>query len=129
EELAIRTARERPVAGEDLVSLADAAGRILAAAAVAPHPVPAHPNAAVDGFSFAAADYDAAAGAHLTVEGRAAAGHPLKGWPRRGTAVRIFTGAILPDGHDTVVMPEDVRTRVIHGRPAARLAAPLDPPA
>jgi len=123
EALAILKERVRPVAGEEPVSLADAAGRILAAAAVAPHPVPAHTNAAVDGFSFAAADYDAAAGTRLTVEGRAAAGHPLKGRPRRGTAVRIFTGAMLPDGHDTVVMQEDVRTGEIDGRLAARIPA------
>jgi molybdopterin molybdotransferase len=123
EALAILKERVRPVAGEEPVSLADAAGRILAAAAVAPHPVPAHTNAAVDGFSFAAADYDAGAGTQLTVEGRAAAGHPLEGRPRRGTAVRIFTGAMLPDGHDTVVMQEDVRTGEIDGRLAARIPA------
>jgi molybdopterin molybdotransferase len=123
EALAILKERVRPVAGGEAVSLADAAGRILAAAAIAPHPVPAHTNAAVDGFSFAAADHDAAAGARLPVEGRAAAGHPLKGGPRRGTAVRIFTGAMLPDGHDTVVMQEDVRTDEIDGRLAARIPA------
>src|SRR5215467_5260121 len=110
EALAILKERVRPVAGEEPVSLADAAGRILAAAAVAPHPVPAHSNAAVDGFSFAAADYDPAAGARLRVEGRAAAGHPLEAKPAHGRAVRIFTGAMMPEGHDTVVMQEDVRT-------------------
>src|SRR5215471_12177805 len=123
EALAILKERVRPAAGEERLSLADAAGRILAVAARAPHPVPAHTNAAVDGFSFAVGDYDAAAGARLPVEGRAAAGHPLKGRPRRGTAVRIFTGAMLPDGHDTVVMQEDVRTGEIDGRLAARIPA------
>ena len=79
EALAILKERVRPVVGVELVALAEAAGRILATAAVAPRPVPAHTNAAVDGFSFAASDCDAAAGARLVVEGRAAAGHPLAG--------------------------------------------------
>ena len=59
EALAILKERVRPVVGAERVPLVEAAGRILAAAAVAPRPVPAHTNAAVDGFSFAAADYDA----------------------------------------------------------------------
>ena len=72
-------------------------------------PVPAHTNAAVDGYSFAAADYDRAAGERAAVEGRAAAGHALAQAAGQGAAVRIFTGAVVPEGHDTVVMQEDVR--------------------
>ena len=63
EALAILRERVRPVVGIERVALAEAAGRILAAAVVAPRPVPAHTNAAVDGYSFAAADYDREAGA------------------------------------------------------------------
>ena len=117
EALAILKERVRPVVGVERVALGDAAGRILATAAVAPRPVPAHTNAAVDGYSFAATDYDAAAGAHLAVEGRAAAGHPLDAKPGPRTAARIFTGAVLPAGHDTVVMQEDVRTSDGSGKP------------
>jgi molybdopterin molybdotransferase len=116
EALAILKERVRPVVGVERVSLVEAAGRILAAPAVASRPVPAHTNAAVDGFSFAAADYDAAAGAELAVEGRAAAGHALAGKPGRGAAARIFTGAVMPEGHDTVVMQEDVRAGMVEGR-------------
>ena len=123
--LAILKERVRPVVGPETVALAEAAGRILAAAAVAPRPVPAHTNAAVDGYSFAAGDYDAKAGAELAVEGRAAAGHPLLGKPVPRTAVRIFTGAVMPDGHDTVVMQEDVRTRSAEGRDLVAIAAGL----
>ena len=54
EALAILKERVRPVVGVERVALGDAAGRILATAAVAPRPVPAHTNAAVDGYSFAA---------------------------------------------------------------------------
>jgi molybdopterin molybdotransferase len=123
--LAILKERVRPVVGVELVPLTQAAGRILATPAVAPRPVPAHTNAAVDGFSFAATDYDAAGGAELAVAGRAAAGHRLAERPAVRTAVRIFTGAVMPDGHDTVVMQEDVRTGTIDGRPMVAIPAGL----
>ena len=125
EALAILQERVRPVVGVERVALSDAAGRILATAAVAPRPVPAHTNAAVDGYSFAAADYDVAAGARLAVEGRAAAGHQLGAKPGPRTAVRIFTGAVLPAGHDMVVMQEDVRTSDGSGQPMVAIPAGL----
>lgn len=116
EALAILRQRVVPTAGAERVWLADAAGRILAEPAVAPRPVPAHTNAAVDGYAFAAGDYDARTGSRLPVDGRAAAGHPLAHAPVPGTAVRIFTGAAIPPGHDTVVMQEDAETGVADGR-------------
>jgi molybdopterin molybdotransferase len=116
EALAILKSRVAPVAGKEIVPLAAAAGRILAEAAVAPRSVPAHTNAAVDGYSFAAADYDAAAGRALPVDGRAAAGHRLERAPAPGAAARIFTGAVMPAGHDTVVMQEDAEARTVDGR-------------
>src|SRR5499427_8710305 len=125
EALAILKARVRPVVGVERLGLAQAAGRILAAAAHAPRPVPAHDNAAVDGFAFAAADYDATAGATLTVEGRAAAGHGLAGGATLGTAARIFTGAMIPEGHDTVVMQEDVRLVSSDARTTVNIPAGL----
>jgi molybdopterin molybdotransferase len=115
EALAILKQRIVPVAARETVPVAEAAGRILAEAAIAPRPVPAHTNAAVDGYSFAAADYDAAAGAELRVEGRAAAGHRLAAAPPPRSAARIFTGAAVPAGHDTVVMQEDVEARTEAG--------------
>jgi molybdopterin molybdotransferase len=108
EALAILKQRVATVARSETVPLAEAAGRILAEPAVAPRPVPAHTNAAVDGYAFAAADYDPAAGAALPMAGRAAAGHRLEHAPPPGTAARIFTGAAMPAGHDTAVMQEDV---------------------
>jgi molybdopterin molybdotransferase len=116
EALAILKRRITPVAGRETVSLADAAGRVLAEPAIAPRPVPAHTNAAVDGYSFAATDYDAGTGTELAVEGRAAAGYRLERAPAPATAVRIFTGAVMPAGHDTVVMQEDTETRTAGGR-------------
>jgi len=45
----------------------------------------------------------------LRLEARAAAGHPFGGAPPDGCAVRIFTGAVMPEGMDTVFMQEDCR--------------------
>lgn len=116
EALSILKQRISPVAAREDVALIDAAGRILSTSITAPHSVPAHTNTAVDGFSFAFADYDAKAGSELPVDGRAAAGHQLAYKPPSGTAARIFTGAVMPEGHDTVVMQEDVRFGTVDGR-------------
>ena len=107
---AIELLRERvaPVAGVEELALAVAGGRVLAKDVAAGFSIPAHTNSAVDGYAFAYADYDPAAGARLPASGRAAAGRPLKEPPQPGSAVRILTGAVLPDGLDTVAMQEDV---------------------
>jgi molybdopterin molybdotransferase len=127
EALRILRQRVRPVADREPVPLTQAAGRILAATVTAPRAVPAHTNAAVDGFSFAAADYDASAGSELAVSGRAAAGHRLDYKPAARTAARIFTGAVMPEGHDTVVMQEDVRFGSVEGREVVVIPAGLRP--
>jgi molybdopterin molybdotransferase len=80
---------------------------VLAAPVTAPRAIPAHDNAAVDGYAFAFADYDPENGSDLPVSARIAAGHPLDGALERGTAARIFTGAVMPGGADTVAMQED----------------------
>jgi molybdopterin molybdotransferase len=127
EALAILKRHVVPVAGRETVPLVEAAGRVLAEPVVAPAPVPAHTNAAVDGYSFAAADYDAAAGSALPVDGRAAAGHRLERTPAPGAAARIFTGAVMPVGHDSVVMQEDVETASAAGRTMVSIPPGLKP--
>src|SRR5215510_12806451 len=97
EAIAILKTRVRPVVGIEQVKLADAEGRFLAAGVTSPRAIPAHDNAAVDGYAFDYAAYDRERGASLKVIGQAAA------------AVRIFTGAVMPQGLDTVAMQEDVR--------------------
>ncbi len=95
----------RPVTGTKTVPLGDASGRVLAEPAVALRDNPPATNAAVDGYGFAWAGPDAADLA--LAEGRAAAGHPWPGRLALGAAVRILTGAAIPDGVDTVVLEED----------------------
>jgi len=111
EALAILHRRIRPVTGREDIALADGLGRVLAADVTAGTDVPAFDNAAVDGFALRAADLAADGPTTLQVAGRAAAGHPEQRPLAAGEAVRIFTGAMLPAGADTVVMQEDVDAR------------------
>jgi molybdopterin molybdotransferase len=93
------------VLGVEMVGLADAHGRVLAEDLVASSPLPPHPASAVDGYAVRAAD----AGRRLRVVGESAAGRPLSAHVDAGTAARILTGGVVPDGADTVVMVEDTR--------------------
>jgi molybdopterin molybdotransferase len=105
--LALIAERVTPVVGEETVPLAEATGRILAHDLVAGMNLPPHANSAVDGYAIAHADLLADRDTTLPVTGRAAAGHPLGRAIERGEAIRIFTGAPMPDGADTVMMQED----------------------
>lgn len=85
----------------------DAAGLILAQDAIAERSNPPRPNSAVDGYGFAHTATGSGPQRLPLVEGRAAAGQPFEQTVPNGTAIRILTGAILPDGVDTVVLEED----------------------
>ena len=105
--LALVRERVTPVVSEEEVPLAEASGRVLARDLVATIDVPPHANSAVDGYALAHADLLPDAETVLPITGRAAAGHPLGRTARRGEAIRIFTGAAMPNGFDTVMMQED----------------------
>jgi len=94
-----------PLAMED-VPLTQANGRVLAQGVRAKRDQPPFPASAMDGYALGHADV--APGARLTVIGEAAAGHRWDGQVARGQAVRIFTGAPLPNGTDHVVIQENV---------------------
>jgi molybdopterin molybdotransferase len=101
--------RVGPVVDRETVPLAEAHGRILAEPLVSPRDVPGFDNVAVDGFAFAHADLAAAGPTRLAlIEGRAAAGHPFTGRLPGGAALRVLTGAPMPDGADCALMQEDV---------------------
>ena len=95
------------VTESEAVALDAALGRILAEDVVAPRDVPPHDNSAVDGYAVHFDDLDPKNDTVLPVTGRAAAGHPLGRAARRGEAIRIFTGAPMPEGPDCVMMQED----------------------
>ena len=94
----------------ETVALAEAWGRVLAEAVVARLTQPPMDVSAMDGYALRAAD--AAVGATLRVVGSAPAGHPFAGEVGPGEAVRLFTGSVVPEGADTVLIQEDaIRTR------------------
>lgn len=107
EALARLEERLSPAVGAEETALHAALGRILAEDVVSAVNVPPHDNSAVDGWAFRRTDLPQ--DGVLPVVGRVAAGHPLGGPLPKGGAVRIFTGAPLPEGADTVAMQEDCR--------------------
>lgn len=109
EAIALLRSRLSPVTQAESIPLKAALGRILAADVVAEADVPPHDNAAVDGYAVFFDDMIADGETCLAVTGRIAAGHPLDRPARRGEALRIFTGAPMPAGPDTVLMQEDCR--------------------
>ncbi len=86
----------------------DAAGRVLAEPVVALRTQPPFNASAMDGYAVRAADV-ASVPAQLSVIGMAPAGRGFDGAVGNGQAVRIFTGAPLPEGADTIVIQENVR--------------------
>jgi molybdopterin molybdotransferase len=93
----------------EAVSIFNASGRILAEDLKATLTQPPFPASAMDGYAVRAADV-AAAPARLKVIGRSAAGHGFSGEVGAGEAVRIFTGAPVPSGADTIVIQENARS-------------------
>lgn len=95
-----------PLAGTETVALFAAAGRILANDVVAGANLPPQRNSAVDGYAFRHADLAPNGPTWLPLDGRTAAGQP-PAFVACGHASRIFTGAAMPEGLDTVMMQED----------------------
>lgn len=93
-----------PLAPEE-VPLADAAGRVLAADMPARRTQPPFPASAMDGYAVQAAD--AREGARLAVIGASRAGERFAGSLGPGQAVRIFTGAPVPEGADAILIQEN----------------------
>lgn len=100
-----------PLTEVETLPTAQAGGHVLAADATARRANPPRANSAVDGYGFAHASL-AGPGPYTLplVAGRAAAGQPFAGVVPAGQAIRILTGAILPNGVDCVVLEEDCAT-------------------
>ncbi|HZB38462.1 MAG TPA: molybdopterin molybdenumtransferase MoeA, partial [Beijerinckiaceae bacterium] len=101
--------RLAPATAVEDVPLVEADGRVLAIDIAAPVDLPPFDNSAVDGYAVRHHDLAQDGETSLPVVARVPAGAPHAGAPAKGTAVRIFTGAPMPDGLDTVFMQEDVR--------------------
>jgi molybdopterin molybdotransferase len=99
--------RIMPVAETERVALTKAGGRIAAADIVAPLPLPPFDNSAVDGYAVRHADLKPDGDTRLKISGRLTAGRSANAAIGAGEAIRIFTGAPMPPGADTVFMQED----------------------
>jgi molybdopterin molybdotransferase len=95
-----------PVRAVERVHLRQALGRVLAQDVVSPVDVPGHDNSAMDGWAVRFADLAPGRETRLDRVGDSFAGRPFAGTLRAGQAVRIFTGGVMPEGADTVVMQE-----------------------
>src|SRR3954449_3223515 len=109
EAVAIIAARVTAVQESETVDLRHADGRVLAASISAPLPLPPFTNSAVDGYAVRSSDLSGDTEQTFPVTGRVQAGASAQGPIKSGHAMRIFTGAPMPEGADTVFMQEDVR--------------------
>lgn len=114
--LSIATARQKllqevnSLPGVQNLNVSDALGRVLAADITAPMNLPPFENSAMDGYAVRGDDpvFAGSPPYRLKIVGKSLAGHPWSGALERG-AVRIFTGAAMPEGADTVVLQEDAK--------------------
>ncbi|MBF0267076.1 MAG: molybdopterin molybdotransferase MoeA [Alphaproteobacteria bacterium] len=102
--------------GSETVAVSQALGRVLAQPATARTSHPTADVSAMDGWAVRSAD-----GVNLTQIGESSAGHPFDGTVGQGQCVRIFTGAVMPSGADSVAIQEEVK--------ADGMAITLDRPA
>jgi molybdopterin molybdotransferase len=107
-----------PVLGAERVTLLDAVGRVVAEPVVSSRAVPAAPYSAMDGYALRHADA-AAAGADLRIVATEPAGTVVTTAVEPGTAIKLFTGSVIPPGADAVVRIEDTEERA--GRVVVRV--------
>ncbi len=110
EALALLKERLHVCVGTETVPLFAALGRVVAEDIVARRSNPPQPNSAVDGYGLRHADIIEGPQTLPLVAGRSAAGAPFEGELPASHAVRILTGATVPEGVDTVILQEDVTT-------------------
>jgi molybdopterin molybdotransferase len=106
--------RVAPVTEVELVPIAILRGRVVAKDVRAPIDLPPFDNSAVDGYAVRHADLSKDGDTELKVAARITAGHRASAPLGKGQAIRLFTGAPMPSGADTVFMQEDVRAEGEH---------------
>jgi molybdopterin molybdotransferase len=103
--------RVAPVSETETVSLLQVPGRVIAEDLIAPIDLPPFDNSAVDGYAVRHADLAASGDTQLKIVDQVFAGKRAARSPNAGEAIRIFTGAPMPQGADTVFMQEDVEDK------------------
>jgi molybdopterin molybdotransferase len=119
EEAIARIASSVTALDSEVIPLEQGHRRVLAGDVIAPRDQPPAPVSAMDGYAVRLADADRP---ELRVIGASPAGHPFAGKVGEGEAVRIFTGGVVPEGADAILLQEDADTdgdRVILRAPAA----------
>ncbi len=112
--LSVEQARERMcdsvaiINGFERVALRDSLNRTLAEDVISPINVPPYDNSAMDGYAVQASDLPDQGKATLNVIGTSFAGIPFEGQVKAGEAIRIMTGAMVPEGTDTIIMQEQI---------------------
>ena len=97
------------IKGIEKIAIREALNRILAEDIRSHINVPTGTNSAMDGYAVNSGDIPSSGNVELHVSGTAWAGKPYDGKLTAGNCVRIMTGAIMPDGADTVIIQEDVQ--------------------
>ena len=98
-----------PVVETEVVPIRQALGRVLAADVISPVNVPGHNNSAMDGYAVRFADLATDKDTPLKLAGTAFAGRGFEGGVNAGQCIRIMTGAVMPQGADTIVIQEVVQ--------------------
>lgn len=100
-----------PVTATETLPIREALGRVLANDIKSEINVPSGRNSAMDGYAIKAEDLPKEGTTTLKLIGTSFAGTPFKGQLNKGECIRIMTGAIIPDGSDTVVIQEDIEAK------------------
>jgi molybdopterin molybdotransferase len=98
----------QPVLVSERVALKNALGRVLSEDVFSPINIPFDRNSAMDGYALSSKDVDVTQPFTLKLTGTSWAGKPYQGSVETRQCVRIFTGAVVPDGADSVVIQEQV---------------------
>lgn len=106
----IKTAVQ-PISDTEKLTVENALGRVLAEPVYSPINIPHDRNAAMDGYAFASADKTDGLAFALSLAGASWAGRPFQGQLQAGQCVRIFTGAVVPNEADSVIMQEQVQVQ------------------
>jgi molybdopterin molybdotransferase len=107
--VALIAARVPAIEATETLGLFSATGRVLAQPLIAPIDLPVFDNSAVDGYAARWQDLARDMETNLPIAGRVAAGHAVSTPAPKDSALRIFTGAPVPEGFDTVFMQEDCK--------------------
>ena len=114
--LTVDKARQRiidtvhPITSSEKLTLRNALNRVLAEDIISPMDVPGHTNSAMDGYALSGDDLPQSGEQIYQIIGKSFAGAPFSGRCKAGQCVRIMTGAVMPEGTDTVIMQEHVET-------------------